>query len=141
MIIDEAIKYHKKQGKNRKNRTVIREVLTDVESELRFKYVNLLGCYVSVLKEALVATGHPEYLSKIPSLTLYLELGAASQTMIQFMSLGLSRHTASVLSRLSINRDMDLVGAKGFLRRLNPETAGLSNYLWGEVLRVRSSLV
>ena len=136
MIIDEAIKYHRAQGKNRSNRTVIREVLTDVERSLRFKYVNLLGCYSAVLKEALIASGHASHVQKIPALTLYLELGAASQTMIQFMSLGLSRHTANILSRLTINRDMDLGAARGFLSGLNPEAAGLSPYVAGELRKV-----
>lgn len=136
IIIEEAIKYHKSQGKNRSSRTVIREVLTDVESSLRFKYVNMLGCYGAVLKEALIATGHTSHVAKIPALTLYLELGAASQTMIQFISLGLSRHTAHILSSLTINRDMDLGSARGFLSRLTPETAGLSPYVAGELRRV-----
>lgn len=136
MIIDEAIKYYRSQGKSRSSRTVIREVLTDVESSLRFKYVSLLGCYGAVLKEALTASGHNSHISKIPALTLYLELGAASQTMIQFISLGLSRHSANILSRLTINRDMDLAAARRFLSRLNPEAAGLSPYVAGELRRV-----
>ncbi|OUJ08470.1 DEAD/DEAH box helicase [Gluconobacter sp. DsW_058] len=140
MIIDDAINYHKRKGKNRSNRTVIREVLTDVESSLRFKYVNMLGCYGAVLKEALTATGHASYAAKIPALTLYLELGAASQTMIQLISLGLSRHTAHVLSSLTINRDMDLESARGFLSRLTPETAGLSPYVADELRRVLQSV-
>ena len=136
MIIEEAIRYHKSQGKNRSSGTVIREVLTDVESSLRFKYVNMLGCYGAVLKEALISTGHAPHAAKMPALTLYLELGAASQTMIQFISLGLSRHTAHILSGLTINRDMDLGSARQFLSRLAPETAGLSPYVAGELRRV-----
>jgi len=136
MIIDDSIKYHRGQGKNRSSRTVIREVLTDVESILRFKYVNYIGCYIAVLKEALIASGHSSHVQKIPALTLYLELGAASQTMIQFISLGLSRHTANTLSGLTINREMDLGAARGFLSRLNPETAGLSPYVAGELRKV-----
>lgn len=140
MIIDDAINYHKRLGKNRSNRTVIREVLTDVESSLRFKYVNMLGCYGAVLKEALIATGHASYVEKIPALPLYLELGAASQTMVQLISLGLSRHTAHILSKLTINRDMDLESARGFLSRLTPETAGLSPYVAEELKRLLQSV-
>lgn len=136
LIIEEAIKYHARQGKKRSSRTVIREVLTDVESSLRFKYVNLLGCYGAVLKEALIASGYASHVAKIPALTLYLELGAASQTMLQFISLGLSRHTAHILSGLTINRDMDQEAARRFLSRLIPETAGLSPYVAEELRRV-----
>ncbi len=135
-IIDAAIKYHKGKGKKRSDRTVIREVLTDIERDLRFKYVNLLGCYCSILKEALVATGHEGHVAKIPALPLYLELGAASQTMIQFIGLGLSRHTSSRLAGLTINRDMDHATAKRFLTTINPQTVGLSPYVMSELKRV-----
>lgn len=135
-IIEAAIKYHKGQGKKRSDRTVIREVLTDIERDLRFKYVNLLGCYCSILKEALVATGHKAHVQKIPALPLYLELGAASQTMIQFIGLGLSRHTSSRLAGLTINRDMDQRAAKTFLATINPQSAGLSQYVSSELRRV-----
>jgi hypothetical protein len=139
-IIDEAIKYHKSQGKSRSNRTVIRDVLTDVESDLRFRYVNLLGCYTSVLKQALKDSHYGDYIPRVPALTLYLELGAASQTMIHLMGLGLSRHTANVVSRESINKEMDARAAKAFLRRVDPEAIGLSPYLVSEVNRVKAGL-
>lgn len=135
-IIDAAIKYHQSQGKRRSDRTVIREVLTDIERDLRFKYVNLIGCYCAVLKEALSASGHKAYIQKIPALPLYLELGAASQTMIQFIGFGLSRHTSSRLAGLTINRDMDHNAARSFLSRLNPETLGLTPYVTSELRRV-----
>jgi len=136
VIIDGAIRYHQSQGKKRSSRTVIREVLSDIESELRFKYVNLLGCYGAVLKKALIASGHASYAKKIPALTLYLELGAASQTMIQFISLGLSRHTANVIAGLVVNKDLDMAGAKRVLTNLNPEALGLSAYVASELKRV-----
>lgn len=139
-IIEGAISYHKRQGKNRSNRTVIREVLTDVESDLRFRYVNLLGCYSAVLRRALLDTKHDSSIMKIPALTLYLELGAASQTMIQLMSFGLSRHTASAVANLTINKDMDAAAAKAFLQRLQLQTLSFSPYLTEELRRVIASV-
>lgn len=136
VIIEAAIGYHKSLGKKRSDRTVIREVLTDIESGLRFRYVNLLSCYCSVLKAALNATGHTTYVARIPALTLYLELGAASQTMIQFVGMGLSRHTASKLASLTINRDMDYAAARNFLSRVNPVTTGLTPFVASELRRV-----
>lgn len=134
-IIDDAISYHKKQGRRRNNRTIIREVLTDIESGLRFRYVNLLGCYIAVLKQALNDMNYENYVARVPALTLYLELGAASQTMIHLMSMGLSRHTSSRVANLTINREMDATAAREFLRRLNPQTSGLSPYVANEIAR------
>ena len=136
VIIDGAIRYFQGKGQRRQNPTVIREVLTDIESNLRFKYVNLLGCYTAVLKQALIDTGHPDHVRKVPALTLYLELGACSQTMIQLMNFGLSRHTSSKLAGFTINRDMDSHAAKSYLRRLNPDTLSLSPFLRRELTRV-----
>jgi superfamily II DNA/RNA helicase len=139
-IIDDAIGYHKKQGRSKSNRTVIRDVLTDIESDLRFRYVNLLGCYIAVLKQALIDTAHPEHVERIPSLTLYLELGAASKTMIHLGSLGLSRHTASLVAGMTINKDMDDAEARAYLRRFNPESAGFSPYMVSEIRRIVAEL-
>jgi replicative superfamily II helicase len=140
MIIDAAISYHKTQNKNRSNRTVIREVLDAVENDLRFKYVNLLACYTAVLRQSLQDKGFEKYAQNIPALTLFLELGAASTTMIHLMSLGLSRHTANLIAQQSINRDMNLEGVKGLLQRIDPRAAGFSPFLENELNRVRSSL-
>jgi hypothetical protein len=102
--------------------------------------VNLLGCYTSVLKQALKDSHYGDYIPRVPALTLYLELGAASQTMIHLMGLGLSRHTANVVSRESINKEMDARAAKAFIRRVDPEAIGLSPYLVSEVNRVKAGL-
>lgn len=138
-IIDDAIQHHRRQGRSRSNRTVIREVLAAVEDDLRFRYVNLLGCYTAILKEALTDNGFPEYVARVPSLPLYLELGAASQTMIQLMGLGLSRHTSSVISDLTINKDMSEEAARSYVKRLNPEALGLSPYVIAEIAGVLGS--
>jgi hypothetical protein len=139
-IVDGAIEYHKSQGQSRSNRTVIREVLANIENDLRFRYVNLLGCYIAVLKQALTDSGFADALPSVPSLPLYLELGAASQTMIHIMSFGLSRHTANLVARTTINRDMDPAIARRFLQTFNPETAGFSPYLAREVRMVAEKL-
>lgn len=135
MLIGDAIAYHKKQGKRRADPTVIREVLTDVESGLRFRYVNLMSCYCAVLKQALTNRGFESHVKKIPALTLYLELGAASQTMIQFMGMGLSRHTASALAEKTANKDMDGPSAIRFLRRMDLSASDLSPYVTSEIRR------
>ncbi len=140
VIIDSAISYFQRKGQNRQNPTIIREVLTDIETNLRFKYVNLLGCYTAVLKQALLDTHHADHVRKVPALTLYLELGACSQTMIQLMNFGLSRHTSSKLASFTINRDMDSQAAKAYLRRLNPDSLGLSTFLRRELSRILATL-
>lgn len=132
LLIDGAIAYYK----TRAPATVIREVLSNVENDLRFRYVKLLGCYISVLKRALEETGHVKFADRVPALPLYLELGAASKTMISLLGLGLSRQSSWKVASLTLNREMDAASALAFVRSLNLERVGLSPYLTSEVRQV-----
>lgn len=71
--------------------------------------------------------------SSIPSLPLYLEIGASDKTMISFISLGLSRVTAMKLNEMSARKDLDTAGAVQWLRTRPLEALGLSPLLLAEV--------
>jgi hypothetical protein len=71
--------------------------------------------------------------SSIPSLPLYLEIGASDKTMISFISLGLSRVTAMKLNEMSARKDLDAASAIQWLRTRPLEALGLSPLLLAEV--------
>ena len=96
-IIDGEIKYQRGQDSKTKNRTLIYNMLSFINNDIRFKYVKHTRCYISILEKVLSEQGHDDKLDSIPSLPIFLELGASSETMIALMSLGISRMTASVL--------------------------------------------
>jgi len=50
-------------------------------------------------------------------LPTYLEVGASDLTMISFIALGLSRHTARLLTNESVDKEMTPVQALQWLRR------------------------
>jgi Helicase conserved C-terminal domain len=118
---------------HRTQRTTIRNTLEIIETQIRFQAVRLFGCYNTLLVHALQTGGHGDLVSSIPSLPLYLELGASDKTMISFIALGLSRVTAMKLNALSARKDLDIAGALLWLRTRPLETLGLSPLLMAEV--------
>lgn len=128
-IIDEQIS----RNASKPVRTTIRSTLDLIEGDIRFQAVRLFGCYCALLVYALDSAGLVDMVSSIPSLPLYLEIGASDKTMISFISLGLSRVTAMKLNEMSARKDLDKAGALRWLRTRPLEALGLSPLLLAEV--------
>jgi superfamily II DNA/RNA helicase len=135
-IIDDSFEYKRKQGLNPKMATVIRETLREVERDLRFKYVRLFSCYNAVLELVLRDNDKADLVSSIPSVPLYLEVGACSPTMISFMGLGLSRYTAGKLRKLPRRTDMSQSEARSWILRQDLESLDLPNASVREIRRM-----
>lgn len=117
MMIDASFNFKLSQGANPNIANVIRTTLSEIENDLRFKYVRLFSCYNAVLEQVLRDNGMADLLPSIPSIPMYLELGACSSTMISFMGLGLSRYTAGKLQSLPRRSDMSQAEARNWIRR------------------------
>ena len=111
----------------------IRDTLDLIEKELRFNYVRSFGAYAEILREAYMVTGNKELADSIPSVSLYLEVGASDKTMVSFMSMGLSRLVAKRLNDMCPVKSYDVEDAKRWLLRQNPASLGLSRYLRAEI--------
>jgi len=118
-------------GKDR--RLVVRDTLELVESEVRYQCVRLFSCYTSILKQVLDDLDLTDIRRNIPSLPLFLEMGASDRTMISLMALGLSRVVAMRLTPLAPLRDLDVVAARNWLRFRPINSLGLSPPLQEEV--------
>lgn len=106
--------------------SVIREVMDNIENDIRFRYVKFFSCYIDLLKEAFKNSNKINYIERVPAIPLFLELGASSETMINFISLGLSRTTASILSSsspIALNRTQSLL----WLQNIDIENLAISN--------------
>jgi len=77
--------------------------------------------------------GLQDLVSSIPSVPVYLEIGASDKTMISFISLGLSRVAAMKLNEISLGKDLDQNEALAWLRTRTPDILGLSPLLQKEV--------
>lgn len=128
-IIDSQIE--RKPDKSR--RTTIRDTLDLIEGKIRWEAVRLFGCYSALLVAALEQSGQGDLSSSIPSLVLFLEVGASDKTMISFIALGLSRVTAMKLNDQSARKDLSPAEAKQWLRSRPLSSFGLSPILAAEV--------
>jgi len=135
-IIDASFDYKHKNGLNPNIATVIRDTLNEVERDLRFKYVRLFSCYNAVLELVLRDNKRADLVASIPSIPMYLEVGACSPTMISFMGLGLSRYTAGKLRKLPRRTDMSQNEARSWILRQNLESLNLPNASMLEIRRM-----
>lgn len=119
-------------------RSLIRETLSTIEKEIRFKLVRLFGCFLSLLKHALETRNMSSMLDSAVPLTLFLEVGASDRTMISLMSMGLSRVSAKRLTEKSVSKHMDVRVARNWLKQLKLEKLGLSELLIEEVRKIIS---
>ncbi|QXH95911.1 DEAD/DEAH box helicase [Pseudomonas ogarae] len=119
-------------------RALIRETLSTIEKEIRFKLVRLFGCFLSLLKYALESRNMSSMLDSAVPLTLFLEVGASDRTMISLMSMGLSRVSAKRLTEKSVSKHMDVSAARRWLKQLKLERMGLSELMIEEVRKIIS---
>jgi hypothetical protein len=119
--------------------THIRATLDLVEKELRFNYVRAFGCYNAILSHVFTATDLSELTKSIPSISLYLEVGASDKTMISFIAIGLSRMTAKRLNSLCPNKSLGIIDARIWLARQDLDFFGFSQHIRREIEVVRNA--
>lgn len=119
--------------RGRASPTIIRTVLQEVESGLRYKFVRQMTCYNSVLRQVLMETGNANAAAHIPAIPLFLEVGASSGTMLSLIDLGLSRISARLLQSRAADYDMDADTALAWLRRQDLSSSSLPAVVVREV--------
>ncbi len=134
MLIDDAYQYKLKNSRREPSiATVIRQVLSNIEQDLCFRYVKFTSCYNDILALVLRDCGNEDLIMSIPPIPLFLELGASSKTMVSMIGMGLSRTTAVVLSRIVVDKNMDRKQVMEWLKRSNLETLDISPLCLREV--------
>ena len=99
-LIADAIKHGRVPNNDSKriSRT-IRDLLNNIQTDLRYKYVKYLRLYNEILDSYLKSMGRDDLLKSMSPIHLFIEYGACSESLIQLMSLGLSRTTAISFSK------------------------------------------
>lgn len=137
-LIDAAVAY--KVDKKNKDPdsinygTIIRTLMAEVETELRFQYVRYTTCYLEVLRYAF-SIRNIDRVEEMPNLPLHLELGAASTTMISCLELGMSRIAAQEASEAMGNSRVTPEGVRKWLT-LVPINGTLSPLVIREIERL-----
>jgi len=105
---------------------------------VRYTYVKYFKVYAEVLRALLEERGQQHLLARIPSIHLFLEYGAANQTLINLMALGLSRTSAILLkSHLSLRDDLDAAACQQRLDRASQLTTELPALCRAEITRLK----
>ncbi|MBN1690559.1 MAG: hypothetical protein JW901_06020, partial [Dehalococcoidia bacterium] len=117
---------------------VVRETMDTIENEIRFKLVQKTRCYLDLLVHALEKTGSPEKVQSLPSLPLYLEIGACSVTMISLVGLGFSRTTAGLLNEKAAKHQMDRAECLRWLQGENWNISDLPRISISEIKNIVS---
>ncbi len=116
---------------------LIRHLFEDVEKELRYTYVKYMRLYNDVLRAVLIEKGFTAESEKLLPIHLFLEYGAATQTLINLMATGLSRTSALLFaSALRLRNDLSLSECQGYLERVNIDRAELPALCKVEIKRL-----
>ena len=124
-IIGSAIEYRRGIGRRESDQAIIRNVLREINNDLKFKYVKYTRGYINMLIASLAGAGQSVPEDAVVDMPIYLELGASSSTMISLISLGLSRTTASILSGMAPSSGWSREEVLEWLRRRRFMTAEL----------------
>lgn len=111
-IITEQIQWNQKEGIDESINTSIRNVITAINSDVRFRVCNALRCYQTLLNIVLAEKGLELSNVRIHS---YIEVGACEDRVISLINLGLSREAAieihGLLGRaMEVRTYSDLIG-------------------------------
>ncbi len=99
LLISNSNKYYsKKEGNKKSLAAIIRNVMDDVETFVRFRFAKDSGCYIDVLRYVLEINNKSDLIPNIPQLNLWLEFGVSKKTHLSLLSLGLSRNTVIELN-------------------------------------------
>ena len=122
--------YHKKLSE------VIREVMDNVESFVRYQFAKDSSCYVDILRYVLELNGKRDLLESIPKLSLWLEFGVSQKTHLSLLALGLSRNTVLELTNYIISTEKSQEECLAWLRSLNLDELDLSPIMVEDIRKI-----
>ena len=127
----------KKSGGTVNSNKAVRKVFELVEKQLRFACVQTTRAYCDCLKAALLQAGLISESEKIFPVSLALELGACSKTMVSLVELGLSRISAQTLSKYMRGSDLSPSDVRIWLKSRSDRDLPISKVVLDELQRLR----
>jgi replicative superfamily II helicase len=137
-LVQNKIERAKTNGDVDKINVAIRDLFKDIESELRYKYVKYTRLYLDVLRSVLLERDMKSEADALLPIHLFLEYGAASQTLISLMSIGLSRTSALLFkSYLSMSNELSSSECQGYIDRVTLDRSSLPALCQAEIRKLR----
>lgn len=136
LLINRSIQYFQKIEKKKNLSAIIRDVMSDVEGFVRFRFIRNTSCYVDVLEYYLSTTGKHQYIKDIPRIGIWLEFGASQATQLSLIGLGLSRVSAIMISEHIARDDLSEKEALEWLKSNNVEQYDFSAIVLHEIMQI-----
>jgi hypothetical protein len=137
-LITDRLEYRNIPDKEKEVNSEIADLFEEIEKTLRFVYVKYMGIYTQILKTILLERGMEAQAEKVLPIHVFLEFGAATPTLINLMSIGVSRTSALLLkSAASLNDDLDAARCKVYIESVNLTRATLPAICKSEIRRLR----
>ncbi len=124
-IIRRRIEYHQRHNKPYRLPVLIRETMNIVEETARFKAPKYISAYIDVLRLFLVESGRDDLMDEDFDISVALEFGVSSTTLLSLMELGLSRMSAVALYEKIARDDLDRDGCLTWIKEYAPNFAGM----------------
>jgi superfamily II DNA/RNA helicase len=115
---------------------VIREVMDNVESFVRYQFAKDSSCYVDILRYVLELNGKRALLENIPQLSLWLEFGVYQKAHLSLLALGLSRNTVLELTSYIRSAEKSQEEWLAWLRSLNLDELDLSPIMIEDIRKI-----
>lgn len=115
---------------------VIREVMDNVETFVRFRFAKDSSCYIDILRYFLELHNRHDLLDDIPQLNLWLEFGVSQKTHLSLLSLGLSRNTVIELTTYIVNTQMSKEESLNWIKEQNLEQLDLSPIIIEDIKKI-----
>jgi hypothetical protein len=117
--------------------SAVRRIFELLEKTLHFTYVQLTRGYCDCFDAALRKAGLEKQADEIYPVSLALELGACTQTVISLIELGLSRISAQILGKRIRSTDLTASQIRSWLRSRRGDELKVSRVILDELSRLR----
>ena len=135
-LIRKSYESYKRNHYNKKLPAVIREVMENVESFVRYQFAKDSSCYIDILRYVLEINNKQELMESIPQLNLWLEFGVSQKTHLSLLALGLSRNTVLELTKYIISTKKSKDECLEWLRSLDLDELELSPIIIDDIKKV-----
>lgn len=133
----ESYQSNPKYARTKRLPVVIREVMDNIETFVRFRFAKDSSCYIDILRYYLELQGREDLIKSIPQLNLWLEFGVSEKTHLSLLSLGLSRNTVIELSGKYItNTQMSKEECLNWIREQNLDMLDLSPIIIDDIRKI-----
>lgn len=139
VIIDNRVRWHRNRGEDASYPSLIRQVLSDVESIARFEAPKYLSCYADVVAQAAEELGRQVGADSV-DIEMMLELGVPRRTDMSFISVGLSRATARAIAEFVLDASLSPAECSAWIETVDLEQLELPAYAAREIVAQRRLL-